>query len=94
MIPVTIYDAHELSLKEIAEAMNKKISNARSNKDVQHTKSTQLFNVLPTFILGPLATIMSYLGQNAGVSIPALGVRKLLKLLNLGIRFTLILIFM
>lgn len=75
LIPVTIHDAHDLSVRELAEAINKKITNARASKDEQHNKSTQLFTILPTFILGPLATVMSYLGQNVGVSIPPLGVR-------------------
>ena len=75
LIPVTLYEAHDLSVIELAEAINKKVLIAKQNKDKAHEKATQLFDYLPTFILGPFATIASYIGQNVGISIPALGVK-------------------
>jgi len=34
-----------------------------------------VFDYLPTFVLGPMATVLGYLGQNMGISIPPLGIK-------------------
>ncbi len=48
---------------------------AKTSKDADHKKTTELFGILPTFILGPLMTMMTYVGQNMGISFPPLGLR-------------------
>jgi hypothetical protein len=59
----------------MAKAVNQKIINAKNAKDQAHNDSTALFEILPTYLLGPLGTIASYISQNVGLTIAPLKVR-------------------
>jgi hypothetical protein len=55
--------------------MNEKVQRAKNNQDKEHNDVTKLFALLPTYLLGIIVTVGSYLGQCVGISIPPLGVR-------------------
>ena len=61
-----------MSVLEIARSLNEKVKRAKEAKDTDHNKTTALFTVLPTYILGAVSTILSYLSINVGVTIPGL----------------------
>ena len=61
LVPVTLWNAHEISLLDMAKNINQKIVNAKNAKDQAHNDATALFDVLPTYILGPLTVIASYI---------------------------------
>ena len=75
LVPITIWNGHEQSVLEMARFLNEKIKNAKAAKDADHNKATALFTVIPTYLMGPLTAIGSYLGQNCGWSVKALGVK-------------------
>ena len=68
-----------MSIFELASNINEKVQRAKQNKDKAHHDVTQLFKVLPTYILGPLSTIASYISQNMGMSIGPLKVLTFFK---------------
>jgi pyruvate/2-oxoglutarate dehydrogenase complex dihydrolipoamide acyltransferase (E2) component len=51
LIPVTIWDAHTMTLLEFALKINEKIKRAQQNKDKAHQQSTLLANYMPSFIV-------------------------------------------
>ena len=75
LIPVTLWDAHNLTIFEIAQQMNDKVQRAKQNKDKTHNDVTALYKFLPTYILGPIATVGSYISQNIGWSIGPLKIK-------------------
>jgi hypothetical protein len=40
LVPVTLWNAHEMTLKEFTVAINEKIKRAQSKKDATHNEST------------------------------------------------------
>ncbi len=56
---------------------------AKQNKDKDHNEVTKLFLHFPTYLLGLVLTVGSYLGQNVGISIPPLAVLFSFKTLRL-----------
>ena len=75
LVPVTIYNAHELSLKEFALKINEKINRAKNKKDVAHNQSTAIMQYIPSFIAQPMVTLFTYISLSAGFSVPPLGLR-------------------
>ena len=61
LVPLTIWDAHKMSVIEIAKHMKDRVARAKSGKDETHKKSTASANFLPAFIAQPLAFFMTYL---------------------------------
>ena len=47
---------------DMAKNINDQVLRVKQKKDTEHKKTTNLGNYLPTFILGPLSTVGSYLG--------------------------------
>jgi len=62
------------SLEQIATDLNSKASRAREDKDEDHSKMKKAIKFLPTFIMGPVLSIIAYLSLNLGIGIP--GVSK------------------
>lgn len=50
LVPVTLWDAHKMTIKEFAETINNKIKRAKSKKDTTHNKMTLMANILPAFV--------------------------------------------
>lgn len=76
LVPITLWDAHKLSVVEFAAKCNERVSKAKAKKDEGHNKSTASMNFLPTFLAQPMLSILSYLNVNLNIPMPCLGLRK------------------
>ena len=74
LIPVTIWDAENESIIEIARKINAEVLKCKTNTNKDHNEVKKLFDLMPTFMLGFLQGLISYLSQNAGISVKPLGV--------------------
>lgn len=70
LVPVTLWDAHKLSLIEFAQQCNSRVMAAKNKTDAAHNKSTESANFLPAFILQPALVLLSYLNINLNIAIP------------------------
>ena len=50
LVPVTIWDAHKMTIFEIAKFITARVQRAKTGKDDRHNKSTQSANFIPSFI--------------------------------------------
>lgn len=76
LVPITLWNAHELTLVEFAASCNEKVNLAKTKKDVQHNKSTSSAAFVPSFILQWILSLASYVNVNLGVEIPPMGLGK------------------
>jgi len=76
LVPITLWNAHELTLIEFAAKCNEKVSIAKNKKDVQHNKSTASAAFVPSFLLQPILSIGSYINVNLNIPIPQMGLHK------------------
>ena len=75
LIPITVWDAHTMTIFELAKKITEKVQRAKKGKDEAHKKATQSANFLPSFIAEPLGFCMTYAAANLGISIPSMGLR-------------------
>lgn len=73
LVPVTIWNAHEMTLQEIALYLNEKIIKAKQNKDKEFKESTKIFGIVPTFLMQPAFHLITYCAANIGFNIPGFG---------------------
>lgn len=73
LVPVTIWNAHDISIEEFAKKCNEKAERARKKQDKQHNESTKMAMFLPSFLLQPLISLASYLTCNLQIGIPQMG---------------------
>jgi len=76
LVPVTIWDAHRMSIFEFAQKCNEKVNRARSRKDADHEKATAMGHNMPSFILQPFTLIATYIAVNMGYDLKAFGARS------------------
>lgn len=76
MVPVTIWEAQNDTVLDIAKTTNNMVLKSKSNQNKEHSEVTKIFVLLPTYFLGFLTTVCSYLALNAGIGIKPLNVRK------------------
>lgn len=76
LVPCTMFNAHELSLKEFAIAISEKVARAKARKDVSHNQQTAILNFIPSFIAGPMVWVCSYISMAVGINIPPLALRN------------------
>lgn len=50
LVPVTIYDGHKLTIKQIAQTITEKVQRAKKGKDDKHNKATSSADFLPSFL--------------------------------------------
>lgn len=62
-----------MTLQEIALYLNNKVIKAKTNTDKEFKKSTELFGIIPTFLLGPIMHMISYCAANLGFNLPGFG---------------------
>ena len=72
LVPVTVFNVHDMKLKDYAKAVAAKVEKAKKGKDKEHNQSTQLFNFVPSFIAEPILFSVTYLGACVGLNIPGL----------------------
>ena len=53
LVPVTVWDAHKLTIFEVAKIISERVKRAKDGKDDRHNKSTQSANFIPSFIAQP-----------------------------------------
>ncbi|CAI2375790.1 unnamed protein product [Moneuplotes crassus] len=75
LVPVTIKTPHQKSLEDIALIVKEKASRAKSGKDDTHNKNFALADFVPSFILGPIISVGSYLALNLGWDVPIVGAK-------------------
>merc|ERR1712176_79229 len=73
LVPVTIWNGHEMTIFEVAKKIGEKVQRAKKGKDAAHNQSTQLANFVPSCVAQPLMFVATYLAAVCGVSIKALG---------------------
>ena len=76
LIPITIWDAHKMTIFEVAKALTAKVSNAKKGQDAKHNKATALADFIPSFIAQPLSFILTYIAVNVGIPLTALGLQR------------------
>ena len=76
LIPITIWDAHKLSIFEVAKALTSKVSTAKKGKDTTHNKATALADLIPSFIAQPLSFCMTYVAVNLGIPLNAFSLNR------------------
>lgn len=60
---------------DIAKAANDLVLKSKANRNKEHTEVTKIFTLLPSYILGFLTALCSYLAQNLGIGIKALNLK-------------------
>ena len=76
LIPVTLWDAHNMTIFEIATKCAERVGKAKKGKDERHNKSTALADYIPSFIAQPISFIATYIASTVGISIPPLNLRN------------------
>ena len=61
LIPVNLWECHRDSIFEIAKKINEKVLLCKNNQNKDHNEITKIFTLLPTYLLGFLTSIGSYL---------------------------------
>ena len=74
LVPLTLFDAHEMTCRNFAKKMNDRVSKARKKEDKQHNLTTQSALFLPPYIVQIFIFAASYLNMMLGFAIPVLGV--------------------
>lgn len=72
LVPVLSRTPFAKSLSVLAEEFNLKAKRAREDKDEDHSKMKQAIKFLPTFVMGPVLSMLAYLSLNLGIGIPGL----------------------
>ena len=73
LVPVTLWDAHNISLIEFATKCSEKVNRAKNKQDESHNKSTASANFVPSFFLQPALSILSFINIACGIALPQLG---------------------
>jgi len=72
LCPVTIWDAHKMTIIEVAKFINDKVQRAKKGKDENHNNSTNLANFIPSFLAQPLIFAVTYAGAVLGLTVKPL----------------------
>lgn len=69
---VTLWDQHDSEIMDIVKVCNEQIMRTKKKQNTDHNESTKLFPYLPSWFLGILTQVGSYLIQQMEVSVPPL----------------------
>eukprot|EP00347_Sterkiella_histriomuscorum_P023920 403332930 len=75
LVPVSLFEVQNESILEIAKQTNERVMRAKNNQDKDHNNVTEIFKIMPTFIMGVILTVGSYVGQCLGISVPFLSIK-------------------
>ena len=75
LVPMTLWDCHKMSLKEVAQKTIERVQKAKKGKDEEHNKGTAMANYIPSFIAQPIGFAMTYIAAVVGISLGP-GLRK------------------
>ena len=76
LIPVTIWDAHKMTIFDVAKALNARVQGAKKGNDAKHNKATAAADVIPTYLAQVLSFCVTYIGVVCGINMDAFGIRK------------------
>jgi pyruvate/2-oxoglutarate dehydrogenase complex dihydrolipoamide acyltransferase (E2) component len=76
LVPVTLWDAHKITVVEFAKQCSAKVMLAKNKKDESHNKSTASASFVPSFLLQPAILMLSYINISLGIPLPQLGLKK------------------
>ena len=76
LIPITIWDAHKMTIFEVAKALTAKVSSAKKGKDAGHNKATAMADFIPSFIAQPLSFVLTYIAVNVGIPLTGFGLNR------------------
>ena len=71
LVPVNLWNAHKDDVVTIAKKLNEMVGRTKRNQNKEHTEVTKIFNFVPTYFLGLLTSVLTYLSQQCGISISA-----------------------
>ena len=75
LIPCNITTPHLMNLAEISTYLKSRATRARKGKDATHNKTLDVTKYLPTFLIGPLLTIICYISLSLNWNIKPLGIK-------------------
>ena len=73
LVPITLWDAHNMSVVEFASKCNERVNKAKLKQDKAHNQSTAMMKYMPSFLAQPMMAILSYININLGIGLPFLG---------------------
>ena len=76
LVPVTVWDGHKMTIPEIAKYIQERVDRARKGKDERHNKATKSANFVPTFLAGPLGTILTYMATVLKIPMTPFGLKS------------------
>jgi hypothetical protein len=75
LVPISVKTPHSKSLEEIAAFIKEKASSVRSGTNKTHNKNMKAADFLPTFLFGPMLTIVGYITLNLGWNLSIVGAK-------------------
>lgn len=72
LVPITVREPARKSLTEITQTFKQKASRAREDKDSEHSNMKTTMKILPTFMIGFILNLMSYITINLNIPLPFL----------------------
>lgn len=75
LIPLTVWDAHEMTIFELAKSITDRVSRAKTGDVKSHNKQTAAMKFVPSFIAQPMMFVLSYLAAQLGFSFKPLGLK-------------------
>jgi pyruvate dehydrogenase E2 component (dihydrolipoamide acetyltransferase) len=76
LVPITVWDAHDLTLIEFAKRCTDRVNKAKNKQDAAHNQTTAAGNFVPSHILQPIMLLLSYINICLDLPIPPLGVKR------------------
>lgn len=76
LVPVTIWDAHKMTIFEVAKYISSKVQRAKTGKDERHAKSTQSADFIPSFVVQAAMFTFTYLVAHVGLNLSFLGLKN------------------
>jgi hypothetical protein len=71
---VTIWEAQNDGIIDIAKNTNEIVMKTKRNQNKEHLNVTKTYDILPSYFMGFLTTVASYLSLNAGIGVKPLNV--------------------
>ena len=63
LIPANLWNAHKDDVITIAKKLNEMVVRNKRNQNKEHSDVTKIYNLAPTYLLGMLTGILTYLSQ-------------------------------
>lgn len=74
LVPVTVWNTHNDDVVTIAKKLMAPIMQSKRSENKEHNNATKIVGFLPSYMVGMIASTVSYLTLCAGISLPMFGV--------------------